>query len=305
MTTADTAAKTPEMQGRIRLPDPPERAPDDMTSFDHLAATGNVRYLSRHFGNPDTTIVSGEHYITPIPTTDITGVKYPDLLIAFGVNPAAYRDSNAYVVSEQGKPPDFVLEIASRATGRDDTTVKRAVYAALGIPEYWRFDETGEYHRTRLAGDRLVGGVYVPLDIEELTDGSLQGYSSVLDLNIRWEHGQLAWYDPATGLHIVTSEDEEDARIREQARADQEYEARIQEQSRADQEQQRADTAEARADAAEAAADQEREARLQAQTRADEEREARIHAEAALRAAEERIRQLERGEEGGEQERGS
>ena len=291
MTTADTAAKTPEMQGRIRLPDPPERAPDDMTSFDHLAATGNVRYLSRHFGNPDTTIVSGEHYITPIPTTDITGVKYPDLLIAFGVNPAAYRDSNAYVVSEQGKPPDFVLEIASRATGRDDTTVKRAVYAALGIPEYWRFDETGEYHRTRLAGDRLVGGVYVPLDIEELTDGSLQGYSSVLDLNIRWEHGQLAWYDPATGLHIVTSEDEEDARIREQARADQE--------------QQRADTAEARADAAEAAADQEREARLQAQTRADEEREARIHAEAALRAAEERIRQLERGAEGGEQERGS
>lgn len=275
MTTADTAAKTPEMQGRIRLPDPPERAPDDMTSFDHLAATGNVRYLSRHFGNPDTTIVSGEHYITPIPTTDITGVKYPDLLIAFGVNPAAYRDSNAYVVSEQGKPPDFVLEIAPRATGRDDTTVKRAVYAALGIPEYWRFDETGEYHRTQLAGDRLVGGEYVPIDLEELPDGGLQGYSSVLDLNIRWENGQLAWYDPATGQHITTFEDA---------------------QNRADREQQRAD-------AAEAAADQEREARLQAQTRADEEREARIRAEDALRAAEERIRQLEGGAEGGEQER--
>jgi len=277
VTTADTAAKTPEMQGRIRLPDPPEREPDDMTSFDHLAATGNVRYLSRHFGNPDTTIVSGEHYITPVPTTDITGVKYPDLLIAFGVNPAAYRDSNAYVVSEQGKPPDFVLEIASRATGLEDRTVKRAAYAALGIPEYWRFDETGEYHRARLAGDRLVGGEYVPIDLEELPDGGLQGYSSVLDLNIRWENGQLAWYDPATGQHITTFEDA---------------------QNRADREQQRAD-------AAEAAADQEREARLQAQTRADEEREARIQAEDALRAAEERIRQLEGGAEGGEQERGS
>ncbi len=276
MTTADAAARTPEMQGRFRLPDPPEREPDDMTSFDHLAATGNVRYLIRHFGNPDTTIVSGEHYVTPIPTTDTTGVKYPDLLIAFGVNPDAYRDSNAYVVSEQGKPPDFVLEIASRATGREDTTVKRAAYAALGIPEYWRFDETGEFHGARLAGDRLVDGVYVSIDMEELPDGSLQGRSSVLDLNIRWENGRLAWYDPATGQHITTFEDERDARIQEQNRADQEYEARIREQ-------QRANTAEARA---------------------NQERDARLQAEAALRAAEERIRQLEGRAGEGEQANG-
>ena len=48
------------------------------------------------------------------------------------------------------------MEIASRSTGRTDTREKRVEYAALGIPEYWRFDETGRYHRTRLAGDRLV-----------------------------------------------------------------------------------------------------------------------------------------------------
>ena len=38
-------------------------------------------------------------------------------------------------------------------------------YAALGIPEYWRFDETGNYHGVRLAGDRLVNGQYQPIDI--------------------------------------------------------------------------------------------------------------------------------------------
>ena len=50
--------------------------------------------------------------------------------------------------------------------------------AELGIPEYWRFDETGEHHGKRLAGDRLVNGQYQPMLIEELPDGVLQGYSA-------------------------------------------------------------------------------------------------------------------------------
>ena len=113
-----TTLKTTEARGGFRLPDPPEREPDDMTSFDHLSVTGAAYLLSKHFGSPDTTIVAGEHYITPVPTQDMTGVKYPDLLIAFDVDPEAYRDSNAYVISEQGKSPDFVLEVASRRTGK-------------------------------------------------------------------------------------------------------------------------------------------------------------------------------------------
>ena len=44
-----------------------------------------------------------------------------------------------------------------------DVRDKPADYAALGIPEYWRFDETGESHGTRLAGDRLVGDRYEPI----------------------------------------------------------------------------------------------------------------------------------------------
>ena len=178
-----------------------------MTSFDHLASTGSVYLLIKHLGNPETTLVAGEHYLAPHPTTSLSGLHYPDLLIAFGVDPARYSASNAYVISEQGKPPDFVLEIASRKTGRIDTGVKRRNYAALGIPEYWRFDETGEFHRSRLAGDRLADGGYAALEIEELANGVLQGYSAALDLHLRWESGQLGWHDPATGRRIVTFDD--------------------------------------------------------------------------------------------------
>ena len=129
--------------------------------------------------------------------------------------------SNAYVISEQGKPPDFILEVASRSTGRIDTGAKRDDYESLGVREYWRFDETGEYHGTRLAGDRLTeDGKYEPIAISEVADGVLEGYSAALNLNLRWEDGQLKWHDPKTDEHIATFESEREARLREQVRAD-------------------------------------------------------------------------------------
>ena len=214
MTTTD--AKTTQSPGRFRLPDPPEREPDDMTSAEHLSETGLQHHLKQFLGNPETTIVSGEKYIIARPGAE---PKYPDLLVAFGVDPAAYRDANSYVISEQGKPPDLVLEIASRNTAHIDVGAKREFYESLEIPEYWRFDATGEFHGTRLAGDRLINGGYQPIDIAELNGQLLQGHSEVLNLDWRWEDGRLGCYDPATGLHISTFESERLARLAAEARA--------------------------------------------------------------------------------------
>ena len=228
------------------LPDPPRRKPEDMTAFKHLAATGNTRYLMLHFGNPESTLVDGEHFVTPDLTGDLTGRHYPDLLIAFGVDPEAYHRSNGYIIPEQGKPPDFVLEIASRSTAAVDITDKRRNYAALGIPEYWRFDETGQFHGARLAGDRLVDGEYQPIAIATLDDGSLQGFSTVLNLNLRWQAGRLGWYDPTTNRHIATFEDERQGRLAAEARASTEQETRIAAEARAATEQDTRIAAEAR-----------------------------------------------------------
>ena len=204
---------TTKAQTLLPLPDPPERKPEEMTNFNQTNLTGNTHHLMQYFGNRDTTLVAGEHYISRIPTRNMAGLRYPDLIIAFGVDTAAYYRSNAYIISEQGKPPDFVLEIASRSTGDEDVRSKPAYYAALGIPEYWRFDETGDFHGSRLAGDRLVDGQYEPIPIEEIEDGVLQGHSAVLDLLVRWDHGQLGWHDPGTGQHIPTFEQEREARL--------------------------------------------------------------------------------------------
>ena len=255
MSTPETFARISQVPEPFVFPDPPEDPEDKMTSFDRLTINGNAHYLAQHLGNPETTLVAGDRYLALAPTRDLAGVRYPDLLVAFGVDPAAYKASNAYVVSEQGKPPDLVLEIASRSTGRIDVTDKRRDYAALGIGEYWRFDETGEHHGAKLAGDRLVGGEYVPVEIEELPDGGLQGYSAALGLRLRWEHGELVFHDPATGRPIATLADER-----------------------------------ARADTAERQREIERQTRNTAEAELAAEREARNAAEARVRELEEQIR---------------
>ena len=75
--------------------------------------------------------------------------------MVFWVDARAIRPRKLYLPWEAGKPPDWALEIASESTAREDVNRKPAIYARIGIPEYWRFDPTGgNYH-----GVPLWGGV--------------------------------------------------------------------------------------------------------------------------------------------------
>ncbi len=56
----------------------------------------------------------------------------------------------------------------------------------------------------------------------------------MLNLNLRWENGQLVWYDPATGRPIMTYEDQRDRAVTERERADAERQTRLQEREQAD-----------------------------------------------------------------------
>ena len=253
----------------VPFPDPPPRHPDEMSSHRHLSEQGAPYLLNWHFANPDTTLITAELYIAPEPRSGIKGLRVPDLMIAFDVDPEACHRSNAYIISEQGKPPDFVLEVASRSTGRIDVRDKPADYAALGIPEYWRFDETGEHHGVRLAGDRLVGDRYEPIAITERPDGGLEGYSEVLELYLRWEDGWLQWHDPETGRAIMNlaemqhiAEEERQGRLEAEQRAEEERQSKM----------------------------AERQARLEAEQQAEEERQGRLEAEQQIRELEAKLR---------------
>ncbi len=133
----------------------------------------------------------------------------PDVLVVFGVEDYP-RDS--YIVwREDGKTPDFVMEIASPGTYSRDVTEKRAIYAALNVTEYWRFDPTGNLFTPGLEGERLVDGAYqrIPSTVDD--DGILRGYSAVLELDIcvRPER-ELKLYDPAAGVWLRNLDETED-----------------------------------------------------------------------------------------------
>lgn len=209
-----------------RFPDMPPR--EDMNNPLYLHDPGHQAALRIHYGESNTTIVLSE---TPLGWTHSqrAGILVPDLLIAFGIDRDAIVDQRGYAIDERGQPPDFVLEVASNATGRNDYTTKRAGYAEYGVPEYWRFDHTGgRLYPVGLAGDRLVNGVYEPIDILRVDDDRYRGHSEVLGLDLCWEYGQLRWFNPASGSYLRTHAEERMARLAAEARA-LELEARIRE----------------------------------------------------------------------------
>ena len=186
---------------------------DDMQNFLYLYRESYPAALVRHFENRDTTLVLCEAPVYWYPTRY---ARIPDLLVAFNIDPAAAINRNGYSIEEHSKPPDFVLEVASPTTARNDYTQKREDYAAFGIPEYWRFDPTGgRWYDAPLAGDRLVKGAYQPIDVTRSDERNLWGHSEALDLALCWEEGRLRWWDPATAQYLLTHDEEAEGRIAE------------------------------------------------------------------------------------------
>lgn len=128
----------------------------------------------------------------------------PDFFIAFDVPNESIRSNLPnFWIWETGKAPDFVMEVASPSTASNDIGPKRDLYAELGIAEYWRFDPTGgEYYGQPLAGERLVDGEYQPYELQEEADGSVIGYSPLLDLEFYWDGDEFDVLDPETGKTV-------------------------------------------------------------------------------------------------------
>ncbi len=127
----------------------------------------------------------------------------PDLYLAFGVDAEAIRPRRLYLPWEAGKPPDWVLEVASVSTARRDINNKPAIYARIGVPEYWRFDPSGgRNYGQPLYGGKLVGSAYQEIGLTTEPDGILKAYSEVLELSLCWDEGWPRFYDPSTGSYL-------------------------------------------------------------------------------------------------------
>ena len=195
------------------LPDPPKI--HDMQHHRQLRRIDSA--LDSYYADRPDVLVSGGGYLRRHARNDAEQLA-PDCVVAFGVDPDAIVDRNGYVISEVGKPPDFVLEVASKSTSRRDYTVKRDAYAGYEVAEYWRSDETGgRYHDAPLGGDRLVDGVYVPIPLHRTPGGVIWGHSEVLGLDVCWDRGMTRFRDPATGEYLPDNREMKENRNAERA----------------------------------------------------------------------------------------
>ncbi|MBI2190553.1 MAG: Uma2 family endonuclease [Planctomycetes bacterium] len=144
----------------------------------------------------------------------------PDVFLVRGVSKEIRR---VYQTWKEGKGPDLVIELTSRSTKLEDLGNKRAVYAELGVKEYFLFDPYREYLRPPLRGYRLEGEEYVAM--EPSSEARLK--SEVTGLELAVSEGWLRLFDPATGQRLLTPEEEARARRQEaEAREAAEAEAR-------------------------------------------------------------------------------
>ena len=120
----------------------------------------------------------------------------PDVLVAFDVPRQEHR--TAYLVWREGKVPDFLLEVASNSTWRNDYGRKRDIYERLGVPEYFIFDARKSPRRPRLTACRPgTDGRYQelrPLPHEGVGRGIFSAQLRLVAFVD--EAGDLGWWDP-------------------------------------------------------------------------------------------------------------
>jgi Uma2 family endonuclease len=181
-----------------------------------------VTTLRTHFQERADVYVAGNMFIY-YEEGNPEAVVAPDVFVVLGT---ARRDRASYMLWEEPKGPDFVLEITSRSTRTRDQGPKRGIYAFLGVREYFQYDPTHDYLVPALQGTRLVAGSYQALIPTTLPDGTLVLHSEALGLDLRFEEGTLRFYDPIAAQKLLShAEIEQALRAAEQAR--QAAEARI------------------------------------------------------------------------------
>ena len=121
-----------------------------------------IQTLENHFTQRPEVYVSGDilmYYVEGQPQKVVS----PDVLVTFGIG---QKPRLTYKVWEEGKVPDFVMEMSSKTTYRKDLGEKMTLYASLGIRDYVLYDAEGLYLPTPLMGFTLVDGSYVAMSLE-------------------------------------------------------------------------------------------------------------------------------------------
>ena len=159
------------------------------------AMVRHIEILSRYYAGQQV-YVTGDllvYYEEGEPTKFIV----PDAFVAKGLAPGARR---TYRIWDEGKAPDVVIETTSRKTRKKDVTVKPALYAQIGVIEYFIFDPERDYLAPPLQGFQLVGETYERIQ----PDAAGRLMSAELGLWLSLSERDIEFDVVATGERLLT-----------------------------------------------------------------------------------------------------
>ena len=203
----------------------PDPLPDAMLQEPILRSLLPVLSSRARARNPGQHLFDSSNTIVCYDPSNLNVRVSPDYYFAVGIDPETVYHRAIYRTWVQGKPPDFVLEVASPSTARNDETTKRGIYARMGVPEYWRYAPT-EFvapHRrplyaVPLIGEILVDGEYQAIEVTPGPEGCIWGYSPALGVSLAVKDRRLWVYDHDTREFI--EEYDEQVRAKMEAQAD-------------------------------------------------------------------------------------
>ncbi len=229
--TATTEPAPPPVTESVHYPDSDGRfLPENPLQ---ARAIINVRSaLTQHFDQVDNVVLEGDmfvYYERGNPAASIA----PDVFVVLEHD---LGDRPVYKFWEEGKPPDFALEVISPSSEVRNAEEKRTLYARLGIGEYFLFQPEPRRRGRRLVGYRLRGQAYEELPLER--GGAV--HSTALGVSLRVEGTNLRVRSLETGEDYLwveeqhraleaaksVAESEAEARRRAEAIAESEAEAR-------------------------------------------------------------------------------
>ena len=114
-----------------------------------------IQILKRRFADRSDVYVSGDmlmYYEEGNPRKSVA----PDVFVVLGAD--RDEDCDTYLLWREPKAPDFVLEVTSKSTRRNDRVTKHTLYESLGVAEYFLFDPRAEYLNPPLQGFGLRRG---------------------------------------------------------------------------------------------------------------------------------------------------
>jgi Uma2 family endonuclease len=187
-----------------------------------------IRTLQHHYADAPMVCVSG-NMLMYYEEGNRRKHLSPDVFVVRGI---PKKERKYYLIWEEGKAPDVVIELTSKSTKREDQGKKRDLYRdVLRVPEYFLFDPTEDYLKPPLQGFRLEGDEYIRI---EPIDGRLP--SEVLGLHLERDGKELRLYDPETRSRLPKPLERENASKREAEMAKREAETAKREAEMAKQE---------------------------------------------------------------------